>query len=139
MVPALTVLTLLTILINTDLHLSCGNNMSDWCSVSGCSVGAWCGLGGSALGGSLDVAASGCLAAIVLLGDNTSVTGWASDLTELETLVGVALTVELVAAALSINSLALQVLVALTSWLLDFWADNMLALLAVLVWCAANS
>ena len=137
MVPALTVFTLLTILVNTDLHLSCGNNMSDWCSVSGCSVDAWC-LGGSVLGGSLDVAASGCLAAIVLLGDNTSVTGWASDLTELETLVGVALTVELVAAALSINSLALQVLVALTCWLGNLWADDMLALLAVLLWCAAN-
>lgn len=138
MVPALTVFTLLTILVNTDLHLSCGNNMSDWCSVSGCSVDAWC-LGGSALGGSLDVAASGCLAAIVLLGDNTSVTGWASDLTELETLVSVALTVVLVAAALSINSLALQVLVALASWLLDIWADNELTTVAVLVWCAANS
>ena len=138
MVPALTVFTLLTILVNTDLHLSCGNNMSDWCSVSGCSVDAWC-LGGSALGGSLDVAAPGCLAAIVLLGDNTSVTGWASDLTELETLVSVALTVVLVAAALSINSLALQVLVALASWLLDIWADNELTTVAVLVWCAANS
>lgn len=138
MVPALTVLTLLTILVNTDLHLSCGNNMSDWCSVSGSSVGAWC-LDGSALGGSLDVAASGCLAAIVLLGDNTSVTGWASDLTELETLGGVALTEVLEATFLSIDILALQVLVALASWLLDLWADNELTTVAVLVWCAANS
>jgi hypothetical protein len=98
-------------------------------------VTIWCG-GGSL---SLNVAASGCLAAIVLLGDNTSVTGWASDLAELETLVGVALTVVLVAAALWIKPLALQVLVALTSWLLNIWADNELTLVAMLVWCAANS
>ena len=86
----------------------------------------------------LNVAASSSLATSVLLGDNTCVTSWALDLAELEALVGVALAVELVATALDINSLALQVLVALTCWLGNLWADDMFALLAVLVWCAAD-
>ena len=112
--------------------------MSGWDSVcSGC-VSAWSMTSGSWNCSGLNVAASSSLAALVLLSDDLSVTSWACDLMELETLGGIALTVVLVATAFGINSLALQVLVALTCWLSNLWADDMLALLAVLLWCAAN-
>ena len=137
-VPALAVLTLLTVLVNTDLWLWSGDNMSGWDSVCGCCVSGWSMASGSWNLSGLNVAASSSLAALVLLGNNLSVTSWACDLMELEALGGVALTVVLVATAFGINSLALQVLVALTCWLGNLWADNMLALFAVLLWCAAN-
>ena len=71
--------------------------------------------------------------------DLSDETWWACALAKIVALVLVAFAVVLVAAALWIKPLALQVLVALTSWLLNIWADNELTLVAMLVWCAANS
>ncbi|MEC7112136.1 MAG: hypothetical protein VXW72_01255, partial [Candidatus Thermoplasmatota archaeon] len=125
--PALTVGSFTSGDIDTDDTWSEWSDVGDWSLSDGLGGSAWCSSGN--VWGDGNTAASSDWAASVGIDNSSSVSGWASLLTEVEALILVAFARILVAAAVSIDWSADEVLVAFASWALIFWA-----LWALLFW-----
>ena len=125
--PALTVGSLATSNVNTDNTWCEWSDVGDWSLGDSLGSSAWSSDGN--VWSDSDLAASSDWAASVGIDNSSSVSGWASLLTEVEALVLVAFARILVAAAVSIDWSADEVLVAFASWALIFWA-----LWALLFW-----
>ena len=117
--PAFTVNSFTTFNINADGGWCDWSDMGDWSMSDGlcnwCSCCCGCGWN------SLDGATSSNWATGASVDNSSCVTWWAGFFTEMEALVLVAFAVVLVAAAVGIDSFALEVFIAFTSWDASWW------------------
>jgi hypothetical protein len=134
-IPAFTIFSFLTFLVNAYLAFSDWSHGMDWCCVRS---GRVCDCCRCCCCSCFNVTASSSFTTGSLVSGNSSVSFWASDVTKLVTLVDVTFTVRFVAAALSINSSGQAVFIDFTDWCGYIWTDDQFAFVTMFFWCAVD-